>query len=241
MMHAVWDDFDKKNAMNGFLIVDKPGGMTSRDVVNHFQKVLPRKTKIGHTGTLDPLATGVLVLCIGYATKLADVVQAMKKTYLTTIRFGVTSNTDDADGLVTVNEKAEAVSESKILLELPKLTGMIQQMPPQFSALKIHGQRAHDLARAGKEVALESRVVQVHKIECLQYEWPFLRLEIDCSKGTYIRSIARDLGESFKTGGIVQELRRTAIGDFRVENGIGLINDRRIIEEKLIATEIVKR
>ena len=206
--------------MNGFLVIDKPGGMTSRAVVNRVQLWFPRRTKIGHTGTLDPLATGVLVLCIGTATKLADRVQAMAKQYETRVRFGATSNTDDADGVMVESPAAATPTREAIEQLLPQFVGLIEQLPPQFSALKVQGQRAYELARRGTEVALQPRPVRVDSIQLVNYEWPWLDLIIDCGKGTYVRSIARDLGERLQVGGLVQSLRRTRVGPFLAEQGV---------------------
>lgn len=208
--------------MNGLLVIDKPAGMTSRDVVNRAQLWFPKKTKVGHTGTLDPLASGVLVVCVGAATRLAEYVQAMGKTYRTRILLGHRSDTDDADGTVTPVARVAAVSEQAIRDALPRFAGTISQTPPAYSALKVAGQRAHDLARSGADVKLAARPVHVYRIDLLGYEWPHLDLEIDCGKGTYIRSIARDLGDSLGIGGLVQTLRRTRVGPFTAEQGIGL-------------------
>jgi tRNA pseudouridine55 synthase len=208
--------------MNGLLVIDKPAGMTSRDAVNRVQRWFPRKTKIGHTGTLDPLATGVLVLCVGAATRLADYVQAMGKTYISRFRLGATSTTDDADGAITETPNATPPTREQINLALTSFIGTIEQTPPAFSALKVDGQRAHDLARKGEDVELRARPVRIDAIRVLAYEWPFLDVEIDCGKGTYIRSIARDLGAKLGVGGMVQTLRRTRIGPFTAEQGISL-------------------
>ena len=208
--------------MNGILVIDKPGGLTSRDVVNRVQDWFPRKTKIGHTGTLDPLATGVLVVCIGAATRLADYVQAMGKAYASRIRLGASSTTDDADGSVSAIEVAIPPLRERIEELLAGFVGAIEQIPPSVSALKVDGHRAHDLVRKGQEVPLAARTVRVKAIRLLAYEWPFLDVEIDCGKGTYIRSIARDLGEALGVGGLVQTLRRTRVGPFEANQGIGL-------------------
>jgi tRNA pseudouridine55 synthase len=208
--------------MNGLLVIDKPGGMTSRDVVNRVQRWFPRRTKIGHTGTLDPLATGVLVVCVGAATRLADFVQAMGKTYRSRFRLGATSTTDDADGEVTPNLAAVPPIREQIEAAIPAFLGTVEQVPPAFSALKLGGERAHDLARQGKDVRLAARPVRIDAIRVLGYEWPYLDVEIDCGKGTYIRSIARDLGAKLGCGGMVETLRRTRIGPFTAEQGIGL-------------------
>src|SRR6187431_2850054 len=132
--------------MNGLLVIDKPGGMTSRDAVNRVQRWFPRRTKLGHTGTLDPLATGVLVVCVGAATRLADYVQAMGKSYASRFRLGATSTTDDADGEVTETPNPPVPTREEIDSALARFVGHVQQMPPAFSALKLDGQRAHDLA-----------------------------------------------------------------------------------------------
>src|SRR4051812_48814027 len=198
--------------MNGLLVIDKPGGMTSRDVGNRVQRWFPRKTKIGHTGTLDPLATGVLVVCVGAATRLADFVQAMGKTYAARFRLGATSTTDDADGEVTVNAAAVPPTRDQIGAAIPAFLGLVEQVPPAFSALKLDGRRAHELARSGKDVQLAARTVRIDAIRVRAYEWPFLDVEIDCGKGTYIRSIARDLGAKLGCGGMVETLRRTRVG-----------------------------
>jgi tRNA pseudouridine55 synthase len=222
--------------MNGLLVVDKPGGMTSRDVVNRIQKWFPKKTKIGHTGTLDPLATGVLVVCIGAATRLADYVQAMGKSYRTRILLGQCSDTDDADGTLTpVANIANIapVSEVAIRAALHPFIGAISQMPPAYSALKVAGQRAHELARSGENVPLAARTVQVRRIDLTGYSWPFVDLEIDCGKGTYIRSIARDLGQSLGVGGLVQTLRRTQVGPFTAEQGLSLDADPSTVQSSL--------
>jgi tRNA pseudouridine55 synthase len=219
--------------LNGFLVIDKPSGFTSRDAVNRVQRRFPRKTKIGHTGTLDPLATGVLVLCIGTACKLADRVQAMPKTYVARFRLGATSTTDDADGTVTPTV-ATLVPEDRVRTELAKFVGVIDQLPPQFSAIKVGGTRAYTSARRGQTVSLTARPVRVDAIRVLGYAWPFLDVEIDCGKGTYVRSIARDLGRALGCCGLVETLRRTRVGPFTAEQGIGPDADGESMRDRLI-------
>lgn len=219
--------------MDGILVIDKPGGMTSRGVVNRVQRWFPRRTKIGHTGTLDPLATGVLVVCIGAATRLADYVQAMPKSYASRFRLGATSSTDDADGDVAVNPAAVPVSEEKIAAAVAAFVGTIDQVPPAFSALKLQGRRAHVLARKGQDVRLEARPVRIDAVRMIAYEWPFLDVEIDCGKGTYIRSVARDLGAALGCGALVETLRRTRIGPFRAEDAITLEMDPAAVPSRL--------
>ncbi len=208
--------------MNGLLVIDKPGGMTSRDAVNRAQRWFPRGTKLGHTGTLDPLATGVLVLCVGAATRLAEFVQAMGKGYTTRVLLGSRSDTDDADGVVTPVEGATPPTEEQVRAAVGRFVGIIQQFPPAYSALKVAGKRAHELARQGKEVKLEARPVSVSRIDVTGYEWPHLDLAVECGKGTYIRSIARDVGEVLSVGGLVQTLRRTHVGPFAADSGLSL-------------------
>ncbi len=208
--------------MNGLLVIDKPSGMTSRDVVNRVLQWFPRKTKLGHTGTLDPLATGVLVVCIGAATRLAEYVQAMGKCYHARVRLGATSNTDDADGDITSTRTLFPIPIDQVAAAIHQQVGFIEQRPPQVSALKLGGKRAHQLARMGHEVALASRWVQIDSIQLLSYEWPFVEIEVNCGKGTYIRSIARDVGAALHCGGLVETLRRTRVGPFLAEQGVGL-------------------
>lgn len=208
--------------MNGLLIVDKPGGMTSRDAVNRVQRWFPQKTKIGHTGTLDPLATGVLVVCVGAATRLADYVQAMGKSYASRFRLGATSSSDDADGTVSHTADAGPPTREQVDAVLGGFVGTIGQVPPAVSALKVAGRRAHDLARKGEAVELAPRPVRIDAIRVAGYDWPFLDIEVDCGKGTYIRSIARDLGATLGCGGLVQTLRRTRVGPFTAGQGVGV-------------------
>jgi tRNA pseudouridine55 synthase len=208
--------------MDGWLVVDKPAGCTSRDAVNVVQRWFPRGMKLGHTGTLDPLATGVLVLCLGRATKLADQVQAMGKEYRTILRLGATSDSDDADGAITLNDDAIPATEDAIRALLPAFIGIVEQLPPAVSALKVNGVRAHALARAGKDVDVKPRPVKIDAIELLRYDWPELELRIECGKGTYVRSIARDIGAKLGVGGLVQQLRRTRVGPFTPDNAARL-------------------
>jgi tRNA pseudouridine55 synthase len=197
----------------GLLNLDKPAGLTSRAVVDRVAGALPG-TKVGHAGTLDPLATGVLVVCIGAATRLIEFVQRMPKTYRTVVRLGARSDTLDADGLVTEVVDPRRPDEAEVRAALARQVGTIEQRPPEFSALKVRGRRAYDLARAGRAVDLAPRLVTIERIDLLGYEWPRLELEIACGSGTYIRSIARDLGEALGCGGLVEVLTRTRIGPF---------------------------
>ncbi len=208
--------------MNGLLVIDKPGGMTSRDVVNRAQRWFPKGTKLGHTGTLDPLATGTLVLCVGSATRLAEFVQAMAKGYTSRVLLGSRSDTDDIDGVVTPVADATPPTAEQVREVVGRFMGVIQQLPPAYSALKVAGKRAHELARSGAEVKLDARPVRVDRIEVVNYSWPHLDIAVECGKGTYIRCIARDVGDALGVGGLVQTLRRTHVGPFAADNGLTL-------------------
>lgn len=206
-------------ARNGTLNLNKPSGVTSRDVVNRVTR-LWRGVKVGHAGTLDPLASGVLVVCVGAATRLIEYVQRMPKTYRTVVRLGARSDTLDADGRIVAEEHPRVPSEEDVRAALLGQLGTIEQQPPEFSALKVKGRRAYDLARAGEAVDLAPRSVRIDRIDLLGYDWPRLELEIQCGSGTYIRSIARDVGEALGCGGLVEVLARTAIGSFRLDDAL---------------------
>jgi tRNA pseudouridine55 synthase len=210
---------------HGLVVLDKPGGMTSRDAVDAALRWFPRGTRVGHTGTLDPLATGVLVLCVGSATRLTEYVQQMAKTYRTTVRLGARSDTDDADGTVTPVDVLHPPQREELENCLQTFLGEIEQVPPAFSAAKVTGRRAYDLARQGREVALEARRVRIDGIDVLRYEYPEADLEVRCGKGTYIRSLARDVGERLGCGGLVQVLRRTRVGPFQAADAVSLEAD----------------
>lgn len=207
------------NPPNGIIPIDKPGGITSARVVSIVKRLLPRGTKIGHAGTLDPFATGVLLLLVGKATKACERLMDAPKQYEATIRFGATTATDDPDAPPTPWVPAgggDIVPPGAASLPpvLEAFVGEILQRPPAYSALKIGGRRAYDLARQGGSVDLQPRPVRVYGIEMLEYAWPALRLRIDCGRGTYIRAIARDLGERLDVGGHLAALRRTRVGPF---------------------------
>ena len=172
--------------MHGLLNLHKPAGVTSRAVVNQIQRLV-RPAKIGHTGTLDPLATGVLVVCVGAATRLTEYVQQMRKTYEATFLLGRRSDTDDVDGDVAEISDALQPSQAEIEGALPPFVGAISQRPPDFSAVKIQGQRAYALARLGEPLAIAERTVHVHVLRLVHYVYPQLQLEIECGSGTNVR------------------------------------------------------
>jgi len=206
---------------DGLLVLDKPGGITSRDAVDRALGWFPSGTRLGHAGTLDPLATGVLVLAVGAATRLVEYVQRMDKVYVSTFRLGATSDTDDADGAIT-ERATDGPPLAAVESALAGFVGDVGQVPPAYSAVHVGGRRAHALARKGRVVELEARTVTIHAIDVVRYEFPWLEVEVRCGKGTYIRSLARDVGERLGVGGLVQILRRTRIGPFRAEAGLTL-------------------
>jgi len=210
-------DHDVDATVKGILNLDKPSGITSRAVVDRVARLLPR-IKVGHAGTLDLLASGVLIICVGSATRLIESVQRMTKVYRTVIRLGARSDTLDAEGRVAVAENPSVPSELEVRQALAGQVGEILQRPPEYSALKIKGQRAYDLARAGRVVDLQPRLVRIDRADLVSYRWPHLELEIACGGGTYIRSIARDVGEALTCGGLVATLVRTRIGPFALDS-----------------------
>jgi tRNA pseudouridine55 synthase len=208
--------------LDGVLNVDKPTGMSSAAVVARVKRLLPRGTKIGHAGTLDPFATGVLLLLVGRATKSCERLMDQPKQYETTVKLGATTATDDPESPEEPHEIAAEVTREQIDTLLPRFVGEIQQRPPAFSAMKIEGRRAYELARKGHEVVMEPRPVRIYGIEIISYTWPHLRLRIDCGRGTYVRALARDIGDALATGGYLTQLRRTRVGSFAVEEAITL-------------------
>ena len=220
---------------HGLLVIDKPGGMTSRDAVDRAARWFPRGTRLGHTGTLDPLATGVLVLCLGSATRLTEYVQDMEKTYRTGILLGARSDTDDADGTVErVSLPGPPPDREQVAACLAQFVGEIEQVPPAYSAAKVGGRRAYGLARRGQVISLQPRRVRIHAIELLAYEYPRLDVLVRCGKGTYIRSLARDLGEQLGCGALVESLRRTRVGSFEAEQGLSLEADATAARARLL-------
>jgi len=207
--------------MFGILNVNKPAGWTSRDVVNRVQRLV-RPAKAGHAGTLDPLATGVLVVCVGQATRLISYVQKLPKTYQATFLLGRTSPSDDTETDPLELSFAPEPLLAGIQAKLPQFLGLIQQRPPAFSALKINGQRAYKLAREGKTVELKPRPVQIFDLTIEGYGYPELKLRMRCGSGTYVRSVGRDLAEALGTGAVMSALVRQAIGDFCVGDAVDI-------------------
>lgn len=209
--------------MEGIINLDKPAGLTSARAVDRVKRLLPRGTKIGHAGTLDPFATGVLLLLIGKATKACERLMDAPKQYECTLKLGFTTPTFDPESdEVRFADLVRPPSVEQIADALTAFNGTIMQRPPAYSAIKIGGRRAYDLTRKGAEVELEPRQVQVYSIKLLDYSWPTLTLSIDCGRGTYIRAIARDLGEKLSTGAYLTALRRTKIGSFEAKDAATL-------------------
>ena len=204
--------------MFGFLNVHKPPGPTSHDIVAHVRRLVGRKVKVGHAGTLDPFAEGVLVICVGPATRLASYVQAAPKRYLAEITLGATSTTDDSEGEITPTPGATPPGEADVREALARFVGQIQQVPPAHSAVHVNGQRAYKLARAGEDVQLAPRPVTVHEIAPVRCEYPRLTIDVRCASGTYIRSLARDVGAALGVGGYCSKLTRTEIGLFHLDD-----------------------
>lgn len=227
--------------MQGILLVDKPKGWTSFDVVNYVRKIVaqaegkkPKNTKVGHCGTLDPLATGLLILVIGkeYTRRAGEFIK-QDKVYEVVATLGQTSTTGDAEGEKT------AVSDSRpdqadIVAALRAFTGEIMQTPPIYSAMKINGQRAYKLARAGKEVNLEARPVTIYDNTLQQYDYPNITFTSHVGSGTYIRSLVEDIGGRLQTGAYMTELRRTKIGDYSVDDAVSVEN----LDESVIQTNL---
>jgi tRNA pseudouridine55 synthase len=205
----------------GILNIDKPAGITSRRAVDHVARFV-RPEKAGHAGTLDPLATGVLVVCVGKATRLIELVQEQPKSYHATFLLGRQSDTDDVTGTVTEVPVACEITREEIASRLPTFVGCIEQVPPSFSAVHVDGRRAYERARAGQSVELAPRTVEVFRLEITRFAYPELELDIDCGSGTYVRSIGRDLGRLLGCGAVMSALARTRVGPYRIESAIAL-------------------
>ena len=214
----------KTSSQFGFILIDKPSGMTSHDVVDYLRKITKIR-KIGHAGTLDPIATGLLILGIGRkATKKLSQFQKLDKEYIAKIRLGAVSDTFDREGKILILKKVKIPKEKEVKEVLENFVGEILQTPPPFSAKKIKGVKLYELARKGILVKAKSKKVKIYKIKLLKYKFPYLEIKVNCSSGTYIRSLAKDIGEKLGCGGYVEELRRTKIGNFRVEKAQKLEN-----------------
>ena len=206
--------------MNGIVIVDKPQDWTSQDVTARLRRVFNTR-RIGHGGTLDPMATGVLPVFVGRATRGVEFFEHAEKTYEATLRLGIATDTEDMTGTV-LRQREVHISEADFLEILQKFRGKIQQVPPMYSALKINGQKLVDLARKGKEVERKPREIEIFELECLEFAGETARLRVRCSKGTYIRTLCKDIGEALGCGGCMESLRRICAGAYTIGEAVPL-------------------
>ena len=206
--------------MNGIVIIDKPAGWTSQDVVSKLRGVFKTR-RIGHGGTLDPMATGVLPVFVGRATRGVEFFEHAHKTYEAVLQLGITTDTEDITGNV-LEEKPVCVTENEFLSVLEQFRGEIQQIPPMYSAIKVNGQKLYDLARKGKEVERKSRTITIFKLECLEFSGNQAKILVHCSKGTYIRTLCKDIGAALGCGGCMAALRRVQAGDYTIDQAVSL-------------------
>ncbi|RMG76461.1 MAG: tRNA pseudouridine(55) synthase TruB [Chloroflexi bacterium] len=224
----------------GFLTIDKPAGMTSHAVVSTIRRHLKVK-KVGHAGTLDPMATGVLVICLGHATRLSEYAMTSTKRYVARVRLGIVTDTYDAEGQVVSEVDASHICREDVERVLPNFTGELQQIPPIYSAIKKGGRKLYDLARAGETVELEPRAVTIHQLTLIEWDAPEFVLDVVCSAGTYIRSLAHDIGQLLGVGGYLIELTRTMSGSFQLADALqldALVNDENWMQF-LISPDVV--
>lgn len=204
--------------MDGIVIVDKPSGWTSQDVVSKLRGIFKTR-RIGHGGTLDPMATGVLPVFVGRATRAVEFFEHAEKTYEATLRLGISTDTEDITGEV-LEEKPVNVTEEQFLEILNRFRGEIFQIPPMYSAIKINGQKLCDLARKGREVERKPRPVTIYALDCLSFEGQTAKLRIHCSKGTYIRTLCKDIGDALGCGGCMESLRRVTAGEYEISKAV---------------------
>ena len=216
--------------INGIVNIYKEKGYTSHDVVAVLRKVVGQK-KIGHTGTLDPDATGVLPVCLGRATKVCELLTDHDKTYEALLLLGKTTDTQDISGEVLEEKDPGHLTEEEVRSCIESFIGAYDQVPPMYSALKVNGKKLYELAREGKTVERKSRRVQIHGIRILEMNLPHVRMEVDCSKGTYIRTLCHDIGEKLQVGGCMEELERTKVGRFLKEDAVTLDEVRQKMEQ----------
>ena len=206
--------------MNGIVIIDKPQEWTSQDVTARLRRVFNTR-RIGHGGTLDPMATGVLPVFVGRATRGVEFFEHAEKAYETVLRLGLTTDTEDVFGNTLIEQEVH-ISETEFLSVLPRFRGKIEQIPPMYSALKVNGQKLCDLARKGKEVERQPRPIEIFELTLLEFTGNTARLRVRCSKGTYIRTLCKDIGEALGCGGCMQELRRIQAGEYTIDEAVPL-------------------
>ena len=207
--------------MNGIVIIDKPQDWTSQDVTARLRRVFQTR-RIGHGGTLDPMATGVLPVFVGRATRGVEFFEHAEKTYEAVIRFGITTNTEDISGTVLTQREVN-LTEEEFLAVLPKFRGEIMQVPPMYSALKINGQKLVDLARKGREVERQPRPITIHELEMVEFCGQTAKVRVRCSKGTYIRTLCKDIGEALGCGACMEALRRVQAGEYTIAEAVPLM------------------
>ena len=220
------------------ILVDKPLEWTSFDVVNKIRGKLrfhlnDKKIKVGHAGTLDPLASGLLIVCTGKYTKCLDHIQAKSKRYLATIALGGTTPTYDRESEIEQHFSIDHLTEPMVRTVISSFVGKQEQLPPMFSAIKINGQTLHKLARKGKEVKREPRPIEIHDIDIHKVELPQVKIEVECSKGTYIRSLAYDIGQKLNAGGYLYDLRRLTVGAYNVADAIPILDIANWLDDRL--------
>jgi tRNA pseudouridine55 synthase len=225
--------------MEGILLVNKPKGPTSFHIIKTLRKVTGVR-KIGHAGTLDPGARGLLIVLVGKATKHAQYFERMKKRYVAKILLGVRTDTDDREGTVIEQKETSVLSKAILQKALSAFSGSIMQRPPRYSAVKYCGRRAYDLARQGKEFKLKPRQIEIHDLQLIYYDHPIIKIALSCSKGTYVRSIARDLGDQLGTGATLHSLIRTQIGRWSIMQSLHYKDmlDAHAVSQHLIPIEI---
>ncbi len=226
--------------MNGIILIDKQKEYTSHDVVAIVKKI--SKEKVGHTGTLDPMATGVLPLLIGSATKIAKYLVNHDKTYIAEIKLGIKTDTADSEGKVIEEKEVPNLTEEKIQEAFNLLIGKQEQIPPMYSAIKVNGKKLYEYARQGKKIDIPSRRIEIYDLELINFdkENGSITFKLECSKGTYVRTVCEKIAENLKTVGFMQNLRRTKVGEFGIENSITideLRKDESILEKRLITLE----
>lgn len=221
--------------MTGLLLVDKPVGMTSHDVVDRIRRIAGTR-RVGHTGTLDPGATGLLIICIGAATRLSEHLTGLDKTYEGIMRLGVTSDSYDLDGVVSEASEVPALSVEEIQQACAQFTGDIEQVPPMVSAVKVGGERLYRKARKGEVVERPSRPITVHEFKVLQYAPPDVSVRVCCTRGTYVRSLCHDVGEVLGCGALLASLRRTFVGRYSIEDAATLevLAEDNVLRERLL-------
>lgn len=224
--------------MDGIIIINKPSGCTSHDIVSKIRKKLNIK-KVGHTGTLDPLATGVLPILLGNATKLSKYLINHDKEYIATIKLGVKTDTADIEGIVLEKQEVPQISEKQIIEVLDSCIGKQKQIPPMYSAIKVKGKKLYEYARNGENIEVEPRDIEIYNIELIQYKDNNIKFKVACSKGTYIRSLCENIAQKLNTVGTMLELKRTQVGIFKIEEAAELeeLLTNGINEENLITTE----